>query len=370
MSRPFALITALSASLTVAAVTALAQTPRIANGQVTTRAAGSLPQVFRDAVAAQTDAGWIGYAVPMLEGDRTICCFDGGSVRGRSVDACCGVCRLEQGADRRSNENSSMTMRDEPPIKLEGPDTLVVLIRVLNRQVERVRVFSEGCALDAGGSTVLWLTGVEAAQSLALLEGLLDARSPGERKDQVVDGAVAAIALHREAGATAVLERLLAPARPVPVRSQATFWLGTARGARGLEILERVVKADPSAEVRKKAVFGISQSPERRATDVLIDTARAHADTAIRAEAVFWLSQKAGARAAGAIAERIEHDPDTEVKKKAVFALSQLPKDEGVPLLLQVARTHTNGAVRKQAIFWLGQSNDPRALEFFAEVLK
>jgi hypothetical protein len=26
--------------------------------------------------------------------------------------------------------------------------------------------------------------------------------------------------------------------------------------------------------------------------------------------------------------------------------------------------------VRKQAIFWLGQSKDPRALTFFAEVLK
>jgi hypothetical protein len=58
------------------------------------------------------------------------------------------------------------------------------------------------------------------------------------------------------------------------------------------------------------------------------------------------------------------------VKKRAVFALSQLPKDEGVPLLLQVARTHTNPAVKKQAIFWLGQSKDPRALEFFAEILK
>ena len=57
------------------------------------------------------------------------------------------------------------------------------------------------------------------------------------------------------------------------------------------------------------------------------------------------------------------------MKKKAVFALSQLPKDEGVPLLINVARTNTNPAVRKQAMFWLGQSKDPRALDFFAEIL-
>jgi HEAT repeat protein len=57
------------------------------------------------------------------------------------------------------------------------------------------------------------------------------------------------------------------------------------------------------------------------------------------------------------------------VKKQAVFALSQLPKDEGIPLLIQVARKNNNPVVRKQAMFWLGQSNDPRALQFFEEVL-
>jgi len=57
------------------------------------------------------------------------------------------------------------------------------------------------------------------------------------------------------------------------------------------------------------------------------------------------------------------------VKRKAVLALSQLPKDEGVPKLIEVAQTNRNLEVRKQAMFWLGQSNDPRALEFFEKVL-
>ena len=70
------------------------------------------------------------------------------------------------------------------------------------------------------------------------------------------------------------------------------------------------------------------------------------------------------------ISDAIERDPDTDVKKKAVFALQQLPDGEGVPMLIQVARTNKNPAVRKQAMFWLGQSNDPRALAFFEQVLK
>jgi HEAT repeat protein len=89
----------------------------------------------------------------------------------------------------------------------------------------------------------------------------------------------------------------------------------------------------------------------------------------MRSDALFWLGQRAGAQAVSAIAEAIERDPDTEVKTKAVFALSQLPKDDGVPKLIEVARNNKNAAVRKQAMFWLGQSNDPRALKFFEEVL-
>ena len=102
----------------------------------------------------------------------------------------------------------------------------------------------------------------------------------------------------------------------------------------------------------------------------MIDVGRRDADAHVRGQALFWLSQKAGRKAVGAITRAIEEDPETAVKKKAVFALSQFPKDEGVPLLIDLARKNPNPAVRKQAMFWLGQSEDPRALAFFEEVLR
>jgi hypothetical protein len=37
--------------------------------------------------------------------------------------------------------------------------------------------------------------------------------------------------------------------------------------------------------------------------------------------------------------------------------------------LIEAARSNSNPVVRKDAMFWLGQSNDPRALEFFEQVL-
>ena len=60
---------------------------------------------------------------------------------------------------------------------------------------------------------------------------------------------------------------------------------------------------------------------------------------------------------------------DREVQKQVVFALSQRPRDEGIPILLRVARNHRDPEVRKTAVFWLGQSNDPRAIALFEELL-
>src|SRR5204862_183947 len=110
-----------------------------------------------------------------------------------------------------------------------------------------------------------------------------------------------------------------------------------------------------------------SLAPE--AVNAMIDAARNDKSAHVRGQALFWLSQKAGDKAARAISDAIENDPETDVKKKAVFALSQLPKDQGVPKPIHAARDNRNREVRKDAMFWLGQSNDPRALTFFEEVL-
>jgi hypothetical protein len=355
----------------VSAAVAALQQPRIENGQVTSQPAGpSLSQSIRTLTDSQADIFWIGYAVPVVAGERTMCCFDSGTwINGTVVrsdgSGCCPTCRLEP------SQSTSMTTRAPQGagvVKLEGFTLMTVLLRISERRVERVRVFSEDCQLDAGGRRVFWLDNVRPADSIAYLESLLNPQA--ERRDRVTDGAISAIALHADAAADASLERLIAPGQPEHIRRAVPFWLGNSRGRRGLDVLRRVVKQDASTDVRKKAVFGISQSGEASAVDTLIENARANDQTAVRGEAIFWLGQKAGRAAANAITERIEQDPDTDVKKRAVFALSQLPKDEGVPLLINVARTHSNPAVRKQAMFWLGQSRDPRAIDFFAEILK
>jgi hypothetical protein len=90
-----------------------------------------------------------------------------------------------------------------------------------------------------------------------------------------------------------------------------------------------------------------------------------------RRQAVFWLSQASGEAATRGLDSIVTDDRgDLEVREQAVFALSQRPAEEGVPALIRVARTNPHAELRRKALFWLGQSEDPRALALFEELLQ
>ena len=90
-----------------------------------------------------------------------------------------------------------------------------------------------------------------------------------------------------------------------------------------------------------------------------------------RRSAVFWLGQAAGDAATRGLTDLVDDaSVDIEVKESAVFALSQLRGQDAVPALIRIARSHSSPRVRKKALFWLGQSEDPRALALFEEILE
>jgi len=90
----------------------------------------------------------------------------------------------------------------------------------------------------------------------------------------------------------------------------------------------------------------------------------------VRRSAVFWLGQAAGDAATKGLTDLVDDgNADREVRESAVFALSQRPTDEGVPALIRIAKQNRDPDLRRKAIFWLGQSDDPRALSLFEELL-
>ncbi len=320
--------------------------PSVSNARFESRPfSGDLSAALRS-----SEGSWFGYAVKTMRGDHDSCCYDDGR----------SGCFLEN-----KNDNRFSSVKTNTPIPLEGSDTVEILLRVQNNDVMKVRVFSLSCPLDAGNLRFVWLTGVPADASLAYLEKL----AQGDRGNHITDGSLLAISLHDTPQADEILKRLTRPGELVELREKATFWIGASRGSKGVAILKDIVAHDPSDQVREKAVFALSINKDPEAMRTLIETAEHDPTPHVRSQALFWLAQKAGVRSAATIQNAIENDPDTEVRKKAVFAMSQLPKDEGVPKLIEIARTQKNPEVRKQAFFWLGQSNDPRALAFFEQVL-
>jgi hypothetical protein len=338
-----------------------AQQPRISNAKLESRAVNSgLEREVQSIAAAQNGPAWIGYAVRAVPGQHQTCCYS--SFEDGAGNRCCRGCALE-GARAGSTVSGAAG-----PIQLEGSGDIFILFRIENQAVDRIRTFSADCELDAGGLTVHWLTGVSAAESVSFLTRF--AREAGdEGHHRRIEPAINAIALHADPAADQALETFVTPAQPESLREKATFWLGSARGRRGYEVLRRLVTQDSSDRVREKAIFGLSVSKEPEAVPAMIEVAKNDRSGHVRGQALFWLAQKAGQQAAAAITTAIDDDPDTSVKKQAVFALQQLPPDQGVPLLIQVARNNRNAAVRKQAMFWLGQSQDPRAVKFFEEIL-
>lgn len=330
-----------------------AQQPNVSNARTSTRSAGAgLNATLQDLARSTAGPFWVGYSVPTAPREGQSCCWS---------DRAYG-CGLEGGM------RTAPVAGTQTPVPLEGNRALFVLLRVENQQVGKIRTFSPDCPLDGGGLPFVWLPDVRPADSVSFL--LAQAQRPREAGDKGTGkNAAHAIAQHLDPSVDGALDQLLASTQPVEVRKDVVFWLGAARGKPGVERLRRVLQEDPSDTVRKQVTFAFNVSKEPEALQRLIEAAKTDRSTEVRAQALFWLGQKAGKAAMGTLSDAVRDDPNTEVKKKAVFALSQLPNGEGVPLLIDVARKNADAAVRKQAMFWLGQSKDPRALQFFEDVL-
>ena len=281
--------------------------------------------------------------------------------------------------------------------------------------LDRVELYNLDRHHSFSGYPVYWMGHATNDESLTLLRGLVDTNTT----TKVAENAVVSIAMHDDSRIDGIIEGFARNSTNNKVRQSAVFWLGQLPGSHpylgevirseqeGTELRKQAafslgVSSDPQAmatlqsiygsinnrEVKKQIIFaafvnndeekdsltGRSTSEKRsgsvEGTNFLIRVAETDSDNELKKQALFWIGQRAGQRSLEVLGKTVDSDDaDTDVQKQAVFAISQRPKDEAVPLLIKIARTHAKPEVRKQAMFWLGQTGDPRALEFFKEVL-
>jgi hypothetical protein len=325
---------------------------RLERRDVTRGLAATADQIRR----AETGPLWLAWRVPAVAGHHD------GHKSDWSGD---GRCVLDDDGDIGPHGTSITEQTGE----------LIVLVRSEKGRYTRVTFTDARCSVDAGTRPVYWLSPVAPAESVALLaavvrEDAVTDKSDAEDHDKGSHRqALPALALHADGAADGVLASFVEPSQPRWLRNDAAFWLGAARGAAGAPIIDRLARHDRDDRFREHLTFVLTLNGDA-GLDTLIDLARHDASAQVRSQALFWLGQKAGQRATGVLTRALDDDPDSDVRQKAVFALSQLPREQGIPKLIEVARGHRDPNVRRQAMFWLGQSGDPRAVQFFEDVLK
>lgn len=165
--------------------------------------------------------------------------------------------------------------------------------------------------------------------------------------------------------------RLLELARTEPnseLRRQAIHVLAE-RGEAVVDDLIKLYDGERTPDVQRTILQSLSEIKSTRVEDKLFEVARNNASLDLRRQAIRLLGERAGKRSLDFLSATVQSDGNEEVQVQAVRAISERRADEAVPLLIKIARTHPNQLVRKQAIRSLGESGDPRAVEFFREVL-
>ena len=143
------------------------------------------------------------------------------------------------------------------------------------------------------------------------------------------------------------------------------------RGEAAVDVLLKLYDSEAAPEVKRTVLQSLSEIKSTRVEDKLFEVARSNDAVEMRRQAIRLLGERVGKRSLDFLSATAQStDGNAEVQVQAVRAIGERRAEESVPLLIKIAKTHPNQLVRKQAIRSLGESGDPRAVDFFREVLK
>ena len=259
-------VAALVVAFATVALPAGAQTPRLSNGRIESHATTNIARDLQALAGTLTDPTWIGYTQPLIDGDHQMC-------------------------DYWNNGNRYTQSTD--PIRLEPADFFFVMFRVENKQITRIRTYSDNCPLDVGGKAVHWFNNVAVNDSVNYMKTFMAANVARKMNDS----AVTVLALTEGQQPLNELIALASTGTTSSVKGNALFWLAQRAGQKAVGTITAAIDNDPDTEVKKKAVFALSQLPKDEGVPLLIQQARTNKNAAVRKQAMFWLGQSKDPRA-------------------------------------------------------------------------
>jgi hypothetical protein len=225
-----------------------AQSPQLQNAKLTSQPVTSLARDVAAAAARATDpavASWVAWQVPMIDGERNLCCFYSDDSMANGVRGC-WMEPADPNADPAARRGAPKITAPTGAVPLEGGTQLTIYVRLIDKRIERLRVLDDACPVDAGGRAVQWLTGVSGADSVAWLKSLaLDDKMDADVRSSLATAAVRALALHRDPSAVTTLIEIarITPTTPTAtsIRRQAMTGLGQSRDPRALQFLQGII---------------------------------------------------------------------------------------------------------------------------------
>jgi HEAT repeat protein len=162
----------------------------------------------------------------------------------------------------------------------------------------------------------------------------------------------------------------LARTEPVADLRRTAIRVLAERGEAAVDDLLKLFDTETNTDVRRAILQSLAEIKSTRSEDKLYEVARGNDSIEVRRQAIRLLGELAGKRSFEFLSATAQStDGNAEVQVQAVRSIAERKSDETVPLLIKIAKTHPNLMVRKQAIRSLSESGDPRAVDYFREVL-
>ena len=141
-------------------------------------------------------------------------------------------------------------------------------------------------------------------------------------------------------------------------------------GEAAVDELLKLYDSEQVPDIKRTVLQALSETKSPRVEDKLFEVAKSNDPVDVRRQAIRLLGERVTKRSFEFLSQTAQSpDGHAEVQVQAVRSIAERRTEEAVPILIKIARTHPNHLVRKQAIRSLGESGDPRAVDYFREVL-
>ena len=224
------------AALIAAAVPAAAQTPRLTNGRLETHpVASGLARDFQPVASRLTEPAWVGYAVPVVEGDAFMCDW---TDRSRAVSTApvhwfTGVTAADSVAFLKTFVTHMATGR-----MADGAVSAIAMHAGAQALDTLLALAHHDASAKVRGQALFWL-GQRAGQKAV---GAITAAIEQDPDTDVKKKAVFALSqLPKDEGVPLLIAAARSNKNPA-VRKQAMFWLGQSRDPRALGFFEEILR--------------------------------------------------------------------------------------------------------------------------------